>query len=45
MMCRSAYKIINPDKKLVLQYTTVSGVSGFDGSIKKAEPIAVKSID
>jgi len=45
MMCRSAYKIINPDKKLVLQYTTVSGVSGFDGSIKKAEPIVRKSID
>tara|TARA_B100001167_G_scaffold167838_1_gene117331 strand:- start:63 stop:551 length:489 start_codon:yes stop_codon:yes gene_type:complete len=45
MMCRSAYKIINPDKKLVLQYTTVSGVSGFDGSIKKAQPIVRKSID
>ena len=45
MMCRSAYKIINPDKKLVLQYTTISGVSGFDGSIKKAEPIVRKSID
>ena len=45
MMCRSAYKIINPDKELVLQYTTVSGVSGFDGSIKKAEPIVRKSID
>ena len=45
MMCRSAYKIINPDKKLVLQYTTVSGVSGFDGSIKKAQPTVRKSID
>ena len=45
MMCQSAYKIINPDKKLVLKYTTVSGVSGFDGSIKKAEPIVRKSID
>ena len=45
MMCQSAYKIINPDKKLVLQYTTVSGVSGFDGSIKKAQPTVRKSID
>ena len=45
MMCQSAYKIINPDKKLVLKHTTVSGVSGFDGSIKKAEPIVRKSID
>jgi len=45
MMCQSAYKIINPDKKFVLKYTTVSGVSGFDGSIKKAEPIVRKSID
>ena len=45
MMCRSAYKIINPDKKLVLKYTTVSGVSGFDGSIKKAQPLVRKSID
>ena len=45
MMCRSAYKIINPDKKLVLKYTTISGVSGFDGSIKKAQPLVRKSID
>ena len=45
MMCHSAYKIINPDKKLVLQYTTVSGVSGFDGSIKKAQPPVRRSID
>ena len=45
MMCRSAYKIINPDKKLVLKYTKVSGESGFDGSIKKAQPLVRKSID
>tara|TARA_B100000029_G_scaffold515075_1_gene620387 strand:- start:1513 stop:2568 length:1056 start_codon:yes stop_codon:yes gene_type:complete len=45
MMCRAAYKIINPDKKLVLKYTTVSGVKGFDGSVKKAEPPVKKSID
>ena len=45
MMCQSAYKIINPDKKFVLKYTTVSGVSGFDGSVKKAELPVRKSID
>jgi thioredoxin reductase (NADPH) len=45
MMCQSAYKIINPDKKFVLKYTTVSGVNGFDGSVKKAEPPVRKSID
>ena len=45
MMCQSAYKIINPDKKFVLKYTTVSGVSGFDGTVKKAELPVRKSID
>ncbi|MFT4523444.1 MAG: thioredoxin reductase (NADPH) [Bacteroidia bacterium] len=30
MMVQSAYKRINPDKNLVLKYTTVSGVHGFD---------------
>lgn len=35
IMVQSAYKIINPDaKRLVLKYTTVSGVTGFDG-VKK----------
>lgn len=29
LMVQSAYKRINPDKNLVLKYTTVSGVSGF----------------
>ena len=45
MMCQSAYKIINPDKKFVLKYTTVSGVNGFDGTVKKAELPVRKSID
>lgn len=32
IMVQSAYKIINPEaKKLVMKYTTVSGVTGFDG--------------
>jgi thioredoxin reductase (NADPH) len=29
LMVQSAYKIINPDKKLTLKYTTVQGVEGF----------------
>ena len=43
-MCQAAFKIINPDKKFILKYTTVSGVTGFDGSLKKAESSVVKSI-
>lgn len=31
LMCQSAFKYINPDKKLSFKYTTVSGVSGFEG--------------
>ncbi len=30
LMVQSAYKRINPDKKLTLKYTTVNGVNGFD---------------
>ena len=45
LMCQAAFKIINPDKKFILKYTTVSGVEGFDGSLKKAEGSVVKSID
>ena len=44
LMCQAAFKIINPKKKFILKYTTVSGVEGFDGSIKKAEGSVVKSI-
>lgn len=43
IMVQSAYKIINPDaKKLVMKYTTVSGITGFDG-IKKEQEKAVTS--
>lgn len=31
LMVQSAYKVIHPEKNLVLKYTTVSGVSGFEG--------------
>lgn len=30
LMCQSAFKVINPDKKLSFKYTTVSGVTGLD---------------
>ena len=45
LMCQAAYKIINPGKRYVLKYTTVSGIDGFDGSRKQAPKAVVKSID
>ena len=44
LMCQAAFKIMNPEKKFILKYTTVSGVEGFDGTMKKAEGSVVKSI-
>ena len=45
LMCQSAYQIINPGKRYVLKYTTVSGVDGFDGTRKEAPKAVVKAID
>lgn len=45
LMCQSAYQRIFPDKKYVMKYTTVGGVSGFDGTKKEAPKAVVKSID
>ncbi|TDN95257.1 thioredoxin reductase (NADPH) [Salegentibacter sp. 24] len=45
IMCQSAYQRIFPNKKYVMKYTTVSGVSGFDGSKKEAKKEIVKSIN
>jgi len=45
MAVQSIYQRLNPGKKYVLKYTTVSGVDGFDGSRKEAEKAVVKSID
>lgn len=45
LMCQSAYQRINPDKKYVMKYTTVGGVTGFDGSKKEAPKAVVKAID
>ena len=45
LMCQSAYKIINPGKKHVLKYTTVTGVDGFDGSRKEAPKSVVQALN
>lgn len=45
LMCQSVYNRINPGKKYVLKYTTVSGVDGFDGTRKEAEKAVVKAIE
>ncbi|WP_445957566.1 NAD(P)/FAD-dependent oxidoreductase [Yeosuana sp.] len=44
LMCQAAYRIINPGKKHVLKYTTVSGVDGFDGTRKEAPKAVIQSI-
>ncbi|MDG1888941.1 MAG: NAD(P)/FAD-dependent oxidoreductase [Flavobacteriaceae bacterium] len=45
VMCHSAYSRLNPDKKPSIKYTTVSGVEGFDGSVKKAKKSQISKID
>ncbi|WP_323787114.1 NAD(P)/FAD-dependent oxidoreductase [Psychroserpens sp.] len=45
LMCQAAYQIINPGKRYVLKYTTVSGVDGFDGTRKEAPKAVVKKIE
>ena len=45
LMCQSVYQKLNPGKKYILKYTTVSGVDGFDGSRKEAKKAVVKKID
>ena len=45
VMCHSAYQLINPGKKNVLKYTTVSGINGFDGSIKKPAKTDIGAIN
>ncbi|GGE14328.1 NAD(P)/FAD-dependent oxidoreductase [Psychroflexus salis] len=45
LMCQSAYQKIYPNKRYVMKYTTVGGVTGFDGSKKEAPKAVVKSID
>ena len=45
LMCQSAYKIINPGKKHIFRYTTVSGIDGFDGTRKEATKAVVQAIN
>ena len=45
LMCQAAFQIINPGKKNVLKYTTVTGIDGFDGTRKEAPKAVVKAID
>ncbi len=45
LMCQSAYQRLFPDKKYVMKYTTVGGVTGFDGSKKEAPKAVVKKIE
>ena len=44
VMCHSAYNYINPDKN-ILKYTTVSGIKGFDGSVKQPKKSTINSIN
>ncbi|MDO9136718.1 MAG: NAD(P)/FAD-dependent oxidoreductase [Lutibacter sp.] len=39
-----AYNIVNPGKKYLMKYTTVNGITGFNGETKKSEKAVVKSI-
>lgn len=45
LMCQAAYQIINPGKKYLMKYTTVSGIDGFDGTRKEAPKAVIKAID
>ena len=45
LMCQSAFQRIFPKKKNVLKYTTVSGITGFDGSRKEAQKSTIKTIE
>ena len=45
LMCQSVFNRLNPGRKYILKYTTVSGVDGFDGTRKEAEKQVVKKID
>lgn len=45
LMCQSAYQRIFPEKRYVMKYTTVGGVTGFDGSKKEAPKAVVKKIE
>tara|TARA_B100001540_G_scaffold313941_1_gene337832 strand:+ start:258 stop:1307 length:1050 start_codon:yes stop_codon:yes gene_type:complete len=45
LMCQSAFQIINPGKRNIFKYTTVSGIDGFDGTRKEAEKSVIQAIN
>ena len=45
LMCHSAYSRIHPEKKNILKYTTVSGITGFDGTRKEAQKSTIRCIE
>lgn len=45
VMMQSAYARIHPDKRYLMKYTTVGGVSGFDGTKKEAKKEVVQTLD
>jgi thioredoxin reductase (NADPH) len=45
LMCQSAFSKIHPNKRNVMKYTTVGGVTGFDGTKKEAPKSVIRSID
>ena len=44
LMCQSAFKRIHPKKRNILKYTTVTGIHGFDGSVKESPKSTIKVI-
>ena len=45
LMCQRAYSRIHPEKKNILKYTTVSGITGFDGTRKEAQKSTIRCIE
>lgn len=45
VMCQSAYQVVHPGKRYVMKYTTVGGVTGFDGSKKEARKEVIQRIE
>ena len=45
LMCQSAYSRIHPEKKNIFKYTTVSGITGFDGTRKEAQKSTIRAIE
>ena len=45
LMCQSAFRRLYPEKRNLLKYTTVTGITGFDGSRKEAQKSTIKTIE